>query len=139
MQIAVPMGRSVEHILLRLLTPAVLLFLAAHLAAGVLDGRAAREQPAGGRSLALFLEGGSGAAKTTRPSKVQLRKLRVLEQQPATPKPRFLVVAATYFALLLEKEEPQERPTYALAQIAVPSLFAHARTRNPRDPPGPLT
>jgi hypothetical protein len=133
------MGKSVEHILLRLLTPAVLLFLAAHLAAGVLDGRAAREQPAGGRSLALFLEEGSGAAKTTRPSKVQWRKLRNFDQQSATPKPRCLVVAAAYSALLLEEGERQEPPAHALTRIAVPSLFAHARTRNPRDPPGLLT
>lgn len=129
------MHKSVEHVLLRLLTPAVLLFLAAHLAAGVLDSRGGREQPPGDRAQALYLESTSGAVRVTRPSRAQLRKPRMLEQQPPNPKPRFLAAAAAYISALLAAEQPQERPAQAAHQVPVPSLFARARTRNPRDPP----
>jgi hypothetical protein len=133
------MDRSVEHVLLRLLTPAFLLFLAAHIAAGVLEDRAAREPLAGSRYVTLFLDDDSGAAKMMRPNKVQPRKPRIFEQQPEEPKPRFLEVAAAYVAAFLGQEETQQQSVRAVSQVAVPPLFAHARARNPRDPPMPAS
>jgi hypothetical protein len=87
----------------------------------------------------LFLDSDSGAARMMRPNKVQLRKPRIFEQQPADPKPRFLELAAAYLAALLGQEETQQQSVRAVSQVAVPPLFAHARARNPRDPPLPAS
>ena len=129
------MDRSVEHILLRLLTPAFLLFLAGHLLASTLEVRAAPGQANSVRSSILFLEADHGLAKVTRPDKVELRKPRVPERRPARSKPRFLEIAAAYIAVLLQADEPRDQAAYAAPQVAVPALFTRARTRNPRDPP----
>ncbi len=77
------MGRSVEHLLLRLLTPAILLFLFAHAVSPALD----RAMPArGGQdapvAAARYLQDGSSAAKAARPGKAQLRKGRFYEARP---------------------------------------------------------
>jgi hypothetical protein len=132
------MDKSVEHILLRLLTPAFLVFLAGHLLAGILDVRATPAQPSSIRHAFLFLETHHGLAKVVRPDKVELRKPRVLEQRPARSKPPFLEVAAAYIAVLLRADEPRDQAAYVAPQVEVPSLFTRARARNPRDPPGLL-
>jgi hypothetical protein len=87
----------------------------------------------------LFLDSDSGSAKMMRPNKVQLRKPRIFEQQPADPKPRFLEVAAAYIAAFLGREETQQQSVRAVPQVAVPPLLAYARARNPRDPPLPAS
>ena len=132
------MDKSVEHILLRLLTPAFLVFLAGHLFVCVLDVCATPAQPSPVRHAFLFLEVDHGLAKVMRPDKVELRKPRVLEKRPAGSKPRFLEIGAAYVAVLLQSDEQRDQAGYGAPQVEVPSLFAQARSRNPRDPPTPL-
>ncbi len=129
------MDRSVEHILLRLLTPAFLLFLAAHVAAGILDVNLPRERSGAGGSVVLYFEDGSGAAKVTRPAKIQLRKPRALGAEQEGGRPSFLEVAVAYVSALLVVQAPQGQRNVVLSEDAARPRFAHARTRNPRDPP----
>ena len=136
LQLAAPMDKSVEHILLRLLTLAVLLFFAAHLAAGVLDVRPEREQSAGRGYSAHYLEAGSGAARVKRPSKVQLRRPGLCEEQRGCEVPSFVEAAATSVAVLVAADARDDLPAHASrGDDILPSPFIHARTRNPRDPP----
>jgi hypothetical protein len=130
------MDKSVEHILLRLLTPAVLLFFASHLAAGGLDIRAEREQAVHRGSSTLYLEAGSGAARVKRPSRLQLRKSRACEEQRSCEGPR-LVEAAAFVAVLRAVADTWGASlAHAFCRDdIVASLFVHARTQNPRDPP----
>jgi hypothetical protein len=129
------MDKSVEHILLRLLTPAVLLFFASHLAAGALDVRAEREQSIHRGYSALYLESGSGAARAKRPSRLQLRKSRACEEQRSCEGPR---LAEPFSAVDGAAIDTGDRSlAYALRRDDLVALFfVHARTHNPRDPPG---
>jgi hypothetical protein len=126
------MDKSVEHILLRLLTPAVLLFFASHLAAGVLDVRAERVHRT---YSALYLEAGSGAARAKRPSRLQLRKSRACEEQRSCEGPR---LAESFVAVVGAATDTGDHSlAYASRRNDLVALFfVHARTHNPRDPPG---
>lgn len=135
------MDKSVEHILLRLLTPAVLLFFASHLVAGVLDVRTERDRSAHRAHAAHYLEAGSGAAKVKRPSKVQLRKPRACEEERGCEGSRFVEAAVAYIAVMATAGGAEDDLGFCASgrRDLPPSPFLYERTRNPRDPPTLLT
>jgi len=131
------MGKSVEHVLLRLLTPAMLLFLFAHVASAMLTGSA----PVKGSTAASsgqYLQSGSDTARAKRPGTVQVRKSRTQEPRAAaTVKAGFWDAAVAYLVTVLHAEPPDGRAVMVPRRSEPPEVFAHLRTRNPRDPPRP--
>lgn len=129
------MGRSIEHLLLRLLTPAILLFLFAHAVSPALD----RAMPArGGQdapvAAAQYLQDGSSAAKAARPGKAQLRKGRFEARPLAGADADFGDDRA---AIAADWNEPGPAIRFAVEDgHAGPALSAaHRHAQKPRDSP----
>jgi hypothetical protein len=134
---AAPMGKSVEHVLLRLLTPAMLLFLFAHVASGMLGSSAPGDRPAGASS-GQYLQSGSDTARAKRPGTAHIRRSRTQEPRAAaTVKAGFWDAAVAYLVAVLHAEPPDGRAVMVPRRSDPPEVFAHLRTHNPRDPPRP--
>ena len=128
-----PMSKSVEHFLLRLLTPAMLLFLFAHVVSAALGINAPGDQP-GAAPSAHYFQNGSGAGKATRPAKVRLSRT-CGSQALMTVKAGFWDAAVAYVAAVLPEESSLNQPTMLPCRSEPLEVFAHLRTHNPRDPP----
>lgn len=131
---AAPMHRSAEHILLRLLTPAMLVFLLSHLMSSFMDGGAPRHPPPPIGTTEL--ESSSSLAKAGRQSRLQVRKSRKSEAaNSASAKPAFWSFAVAFlFVQLIGPASRRGMPAVA-GDPDRPKGFALLRTRNPRDPP----
>lgn len=131
------MGKSVEHVFLRLLTPAMLLFLFAHVASAML-GSSAPVEGSTGASSGRYLQSGSDTARAKRPDKVQTRKSRTQEPRAnATVKTGFWDAAVAYLVAVLHAEPPAGRAVMVHRRSEPPQVFAHLRTHDPRAPPRP--
>jgi hypothetical protein len=131
------MGKSVEHVLLRLLTPAILLFLFAHVVSAVLGSTAPVEGSTGATS-GQYLQSGSDTARAKRPGTVHIRRSRTQEPRAAaTVKAGFWDAAVVYLVAVLHAEPPDGRAVMVPRRSHPPEVFAHLRTHNPRDPPRP--
>ena len=130
-----PMGRSVEHLLLRLLTPFLLLFLVAHIVSPSLDGTGPAASTRSTYQAAYYLDDGSTAARAARPGKAQGRKGRFYDARPL-PKPEPGAAEAETALASVLAEAAGERKVVALAGGDRPVVLPTGRrAQNPRDPP----
>lgn len=130
------MGRSVEHLLLRLLTPAILLFLFAHAVSPALD----RAMPARGGhdapvAAAPYLQDGSSAAKAARPGKAQLRKGRFYEVRPLASAKAGSGDDTAALAANLNEHRPVRRVAFGSRDAGPWRSVADRRAQKPRDSP----
>jgi hypothetical protein len=134
----VPMGgRSVEHILLRLLTPVLLLFLFAHIVSPALNGAvpAPGERPANARTT-HYVDDGSAAEHAARPGKAQGRNVRLYEARSRLPKPEPGGVDIGTAIISTPGRTTGGARAVALSGAAWPAVsVSDRRTQNPRDPP----